>query len=57
MGNDPCAVVNSELKVHGLQALRVADASIMSTRISGNANAPTIMIGEAAGLILNEARA
>jgi choline dehydrogenase len=46
MGSDPMAVVDNELRVHGIAGLRVADASIMPTQISGNTNAPSIMIGE-----------
>ncbi|HEY9624648.1 MAG TPA: GMC family oxidoreductase N-terminal domain-containing protein [Crinalium sp.] len=48
MGTDPMAVVDSELQVHGVQGLRIADASIMPTIITGHTNAPTIMIGEKA---------
>ena len=46
MGNDPRAVVDPELRVHGIAGLRIADASIMPTLTSGNTNAPAIMIGE-----------
>jgi choline dehydrogenase len=43
---NPMAVVHLELRVHGLSGLRVADASIMPTMVSGNANVACIMIGE-----------
>jgi len=46
MGTGPMAVVDQQLRVHGVQGLRVADASIMPTVLSGNINAGCIMIGE-----------
>jgi choline dehydrogenase len=46
MGSDPMAVVDSQLRVHGVGRLRVCDASVMPTICSGNTNAPTIMIAE-----------
>jgi len=46
MGQDPMAVVDTQLRVHGVDCLRVIDASIMPRLISGNTQAPSIMIGE-----------
>ncbi|MEM7798463.1 MAG: GMC family oxidoreductase N-terminal domain-containing protein [Chloroflexota bacterium] len=56
MGNDPMAVVNDRLQVHGVKGLRVADASIMPFIVNANTNNPSIMIGEkCADMVMNGA--
>jgi len=54
MGNDPMAVVDERLRVHGIEGLRVADCSIMPIITSGNTNAPAIMIGEKCSAMMLE---
>jgi choline dehydrogenase len=53
--SDPMAVVDNELRVRGVQGLRVIDASVMPTVISGNTNAPTIMIAERVSDLIKKA--
>jgi choline dehydrogenase len=57
MGQDAMAVVDPQLRVHGVDGLRVADSSIMPRLVSGNTNAPSIMIGEKASDLIRGNRA
>jgi choline dehydrogenase len=55
MGSGSDAVVDARLRVHGIEGLRVADASVMPTLVTGNTNAPTVMIAERAAAWMREA--
>jgi choline dehydrogenase len=57
MGSDARAVVDARLRVHGVEGVRVCDASVMPTMVASNTNAPSILIGEkASDLVLEDAK-
>lgn len=53
MGNDDASVVDPQLRVRGVEALRVADASVMPSIIRGHTHAPTVLIGEKAADLIS----
>ncbi len=54
MGNDEDSVVDPQLRVRGIEALRVADASVMPTLIRGHTHAPSVLIGEKAADLITQ---